>query len=113
MQDRKLVGINEKEIFKTSREVAKKIMGQNVKTIDEGEDIFMDATTNKVEKVDQMLPIGDLVLLGIQHIAAMCAGAMAVPIILGNILGLDSVQINHLVSASFMMARIRNFDSNI
>ena len=64
----------------------------------------MDATTNKVEKVDQMLPIGDLVLLGIQHIAAMCAGAMAVPIILGNILGLDSVQINHLVSASFMMA---------
>jgi len=55
----------------------------------------MDATTNKVEKVDQMLPIGDLVLLGIQHIAAMCAGAMAVPIILGNILGLDSVQINH------------------
>ena len=72
----------------------------------------MDATTNKVEKVDQMLPIGDLVLLGIQHIAAMCAGAMAVPIILGNILGLDSVQINHLVSASFMMAGLRNYDTN-
>lgn len=64
----------------------------------------MSTTVKNIEKVDQMLPIGDLVLLGIQHIAAMCAGAMAVPIILGNILGLDPVKINHLVSASFMMA---------
>lgn len=64
----------------------------------------MATTINNIEKVDQMLPIGDLILLGIQHIAAMCAGAMAVPIILGNILGLDPTQINHLVSASFMMA---------
>lgn len=64
----------------------------------------MNTTAVKTSKVDQMLSIGDLVLLGIQHIAAMCAGAMAVPIILGNSLGLPQSEINQLVSASFMMS---------
>ncbi len=44
-------------------------------------------TVNEKHKVDRLLGFGDLALLGIQHIAAMCAGAMAVPIILGNSLG--------------------------
>ena len=64
----------------------------------------MNTTAVKTSKVDQMLSIGDLILLGIQHIAAMCAGAMAVPIILGNSLGLPQSEINQLVSASFMMS---------
>lgn len=61
-------------------------------------------TVNEKHKVDRLLCFGDLALLGIQHIAAMCAGAMAVPIILGNSLGLSQGDIHHLVSASFMMA---------
>lgn len=61
-------------------------------------------TVNEKHKVDRLLGFGDLALLGIQHIAAMCAGAMAVPIILGNSLGLSQGDIHHLVSASFMMA---------
>lgn len=59
---------------------------------------------NKKSRVDEMLSPVDLILLGIQHIAAMCAGAMAVPMILGNVLGLTQEDINHLVSASFMMS---------
>ena len=61
-------------------------------------------TVNEKHKVDRLLGFGDLALLGIQHIAAMCAGAMAVPIILGNSLGLSQGDIHHLVNASFMMA---------
>lgn len=60
--------------------------------------------TKEKHKVDKVLAVGDLILLGIQHIAAMCAGAMAVPIILGNSLGLPQSDIHYLVSASFMMA---------
>lgn len=54
--------------------------------------------------VDSMLSIKELFLFGMQHIAAMCAGAMAVPIILGNALGMNGEDINILVAASFMMA---------
>lgn len=53
---------------------------------------------------DQMLKLGDLFLLGMQHIAAMCAGAMAVPMIVGNSLGLSQENIHILVTAAFMMA---------
>ena len=55
---------------------------------------------------DQMLKLGDLFLLGMQHIAAMCAGAMAVPMIVGNSLGLSQEEIHILVSAAFMMVGI-------
>lgn len=53
---------------------------------------------------DQMLKLGDLFFLGMQHIAAMCAGAMAVPMIVGNSLGLSQENIHILVTAAFMMA---------
>ena len=64
----------------------------------------MKTTNVEIHPTDQMLSIGDLFLLGLQHIAAMCAGAMAVPIILGNILGFGSNDIHALVTAAFMMA---------
>ena len=59
-----------------------------------------------ISSVDTMLTLKELFLFGMQHIAAMCAGAMAVPIILGNSLGLSYDQISILVAASFMMAGI-------
>lgn len=64
----------------------------------------MKTTNVEIHPTDQMLSIGDLFLLGLQHIAAMCAGAMAVPMILGNSLGLGSNDIHALVTAAFMMA---------
>lgn len=65
-----------------------------------------NVVNNGVHETDKMLGLGDLFLLGIQHIAAMCAGAMAVPIIIGNALGLSATEIHSLVSASFMMVGI-------
>ena len=62
-----------------------------------------------LEEVHQRLNTKDLFLLGIQHVAAMCAGAIAVPMILGESLGLDQGQINTLVSATLMMAGIGTF----
>lgn len=64
----------------------------------------MKTVNKEIHPTDQILGIRDLFLLGMQHIAAMCAGAMAVPIILGNSLGLSQSDIHILVSASFMMA---------
>lgn len=62
--------------------------------------------TKEQHPTDEMLKIGDLFLLGMQHIAAMCAGAMAVPMIVGNSLGLSQEDVHILVSAAFMMVGI-------
>src|SRR3954470_24915611 len=40
--------------------------------------------------VDQMLPFGRLVVLGLQHVLVMYAGCVAVPLIVGGALGLSS-----------------------
>ncbi|MCF2625672.1 purine permease [Fusobacterium perfoetens] len=66
----------------------------------------MKMMNNMIHPTDKMLGMGDLFLLGMQHIAAMCAGAMAVPMILGNSLGLSQGDIHTLVSAAFMMVGI-------
>ncbi|MBC2850220.1 purine permease [Cetobacterium sp. 8H] len=63
----------------------------------------------KVEAVHQKLEYKSLFLLGVQHVAAMCAGAIAVPMILGESLGLGQNEINILVSATLMMAGIGTF----
>ncbi len=47
-----------------------------------------------------------LIIYAVQHIAAMCAGAIAVPIILGGALGLEKDQIQFLVSATLMVSGI-------
>ena len=62
------------------------------------------ANGEQISSIDTMLSLKELFLFGMQHIAAMCAGAMAVPIILGNSLGMSYNQIIILVAASFMMA---------
>ena len=49
--------------------------------------------------VDQMFPLPKLVALGLQHVLVMYAGAVAVPLIIGNALHLDKHQIAMLVSA--------------
>ena len=66
----------------------------------------MKTTNVEIHPTDKILGMGDLFLLGMQHIAAMCAGAMAVPMILGNSLGLSQGDIHILVSAAFMMVGI-------
>lgn len=49
--------------------------------------------------VDEFLPIGQLFTYGLQHVLAMYAGAVAVPLIIANGLGLSREQLIYLINA--------------
>ena len=49
--------------------------------------------------VDEVLPVGKLSLLGIQHVLVMYAGAVAVPLIVGGALKLPKEQLAMLINA--------------
>ena len=51
-----------------------------------------------VHPVDEHLPMGRLTALGLQHVLVMYAGAVAVPLIVGNALHLPKDQVALLVS---------------
>ncbi|KMT21393.1 nucleobase:cation symporter-2 family protein [Clostridium cylindrosporum] len=53
----------------------------------------------KISPVDEKLPVGKLIPLGFQHVFAMYAGALAVPLILGGAMGLDTEHLAYLIAA--------------
>ncbi|MBV7274130.1 nucleobase:cation symporter-2 family protein [Clostridium thailandense] len=59
-----------------------------------------------VDEVDQILPINQLITLGLQHVLAMYAGAVAVPIIIGGAVGLTPEQLALLVAADLFTCGI-------
>ncbi len=61
---------------------------------------------NNVHPVDQRLPLGKTFLYGLQHVLAMYAGAVAVPLILANALGLTTEQLVHLIDADLFTCGI-------
>ncbi len=56
--------------------------------------------------VDERLPAGQLLTLGIQHVLVMYAGAVAVPLIIGGALWLPKDQIAFLISADLFACGI-------
>ena len=60
----------------------------------------------KVDRVNEMLPIGKLATLGLQHVLAMYAGAVAVPLIIGGAVGLTPAQLSLLVAADLFTCGI-------
>jgi xanthine permease len=54
--------------------------------------------------VDEMLPPARLLVLGLQHVLVLYAGAVAVPLIVGRALGLEPQQIALLISADLFAA---------
>lgn len=52
-----------------------------------------------VHPVDEVLPAGRLAVLGFQHVLAMYAGAVAVPLILANAIGLSQEELVYLINA--------------
>lgn len=62
-----------------------------------------------VHPVDEVLPAGKLVTLGIQHLFIMYAGAVAVPLIVGGALGLSTDKIGLLVNADLLVSGIATF----
>lgn len=61
---------------------------------------------NEKSPVDQVPPVQRLLLLGIQHLAIMYAGAVAVPLIVGPAVGLSGSDIAMLVSADLLVSGI-------
>lgn len=67
-----------------------------------------DVGTN-TEKVNEMLPIGQLSVLGLQHVLAMYAGAVTIPIIIAGALGLTQTQLALLIAADLFTCGIATF----
>ncbi len=59
-----------------------------------------------VAPVDEILPMGQLTALGLQHVLVMYAGAVAVPLIIGRALGLDSHEVSLLIAADLFACGI-------
>ena len=49
--------------------------------------------------VDEKLPLGKTLAFALQHVLAMCAGAVAVPLIVGSAAGLSQSEILFLINA--------------
>ena len=58
------------------------------------------------DAVNEKLPPGKLVTLGLQHVLVMYAGAIAVPLIVGRALKLDPEQVAFLISADLFVCGI-------
>jgi uric acid transporter len=63
-------------------------------------------TAPAVHPVDEILPYGEMVAVGLQHVLVMYAGAIAVPLIVGGALKLPKDQIAFLVNADLFACGI-------
>ena len=59
-----------------------------------------------VHPVDRVLPIGQLLIYGLQHVLAMYAGAVAVPLIVASALKLSQKQLIYLINADLFTCGI-------
>ena len=59
----------------------------------------MDKTKTTIAPVDEMLPPGKLFVYGLQHVLAMYAGAVAVPLIIAGAAGLTKSETAFLINA--------------
>jgi len=62
--------------------------------------------TSPRHPVDEVLPFSQLFFFGLQHMLIMYAGCVAVPLVLGAVLGLDSHTIALIVNADLLVAGI-------
>ncbi|WP_055667765.1 nucleobase:cation symporter-2 family protein [Desnuesiella massiliensis] len=61
---------------------------------------------NTIAPVDEKLPFSKVWIFSIQHVFAMCAGAVAVPIVVGGATGLSPAEVVFLINAGLFMAGI-------
>lgn len=59
-------------------------------------------TERESNHVDEMLPVGELFAYGLQHVLAMYAGAVAVPIIVAQAMGLSQEMLIDLINADLL-----------
>lgn len=59
---------------------------------------------NNVSAVDEIPPLGKMVTLGLQHVLIMYAGTIAIPMLLGNAIGLSLSDIILLINANLLIS---------
>lgn len=73
----------------------------------------MATITQQTHPVDQVPPPARLVILGLQHLFIMYAGAVAVPLIVGPAVGLSESDIAILVSADLLVSGIASIIQSV
>ncbi len=73
----------------------------------------MKAARTSRHPVDQVLPPGKLVVYGTQHVLAFYAGAVIVPILLANAIGLSTEQLIHLINADLFTCGIASIIQSV
>ena len=63
-------------------------------------------TKTQDNTVDTLLPVHKLFAYGLQHVLAMYAGAVAVPIIIAQALHLSTAELIHLINADLLTCGI-------
>lgn len=66
----------------------------------------MDMSENMCHPVDEKLPLGRSFVYGLQHVMAMYAGSVAVPLILANALKLPNDVVIYLINADLFVAGV-------
>ncbi len=66
-------------------------------------DITAPKSPSSVPPVDEVLPLAQMFLYGLQHVLVMYAGAVAVPLVVGNAVGLPAEHIILLISADLFI----------
>lgn len=75
-------------------------------TLTDEVEVTMPGGTKRVNPVDEILPVGQMFAYGLQHVLAMYAAAVAVPIIIAQGLGLSTELLTCLINADLMAAGI-------
>jgi uric acid transporter len=78
---------------------------------------FNSATAEKprstTHPVDEILPVPKLAVYGFQHVLAFYAGAVIVPILLANAIGLTTAQLIHLINADLFTCGIASIIQSV
>lgn len=72
-----------------------------------------DVRTRPVHPVDEVLPAPRLAIYGFQHVLAFYAGAVIVPILLANAIGLNTQQLIHLINADLLTCGIASIIQSV
>ena len=69
--------------------------------------------TRAVHPVDEVLPAPKLAVYGLQHVLAFYAGAVVVPILLANAIGLSTAELIHLINADLFTCGIASIIQSV
>nr|WP_307992166.1 nucleobase:cation symporter-2 family protein [uncultured Niameybacter sp.] len=69
----------------------------------------MSGNEKQIDLIEEKLPIGKNLIFALQHVLVMVAGAVTVPVIIGNSAGLDDSVITFLISCALFAAGVATF----